>query len=175
MKNKTLVRLCISAVIAALYVAVSLALAPLSFGPVQVRIAEAMTLLPILFPQAIMGVTLGCFLTNLIGAMMGVNILGFFDVLAGTLATLIAAVLSWKLRNVRLKGLPLASALMPVLLNALIIGGELAYVLFPEALLTGFMINAFQVGLGELLACLFLGLPLVKMLDKAQIARRFGL
>ena len=67
MKNKTLVRFCISAVIAALYAAVSLALAPLSFGPVQIRIAEA-TLLPVLFPEAIAGVTLGCFLTNLIGA-----------------------------------------------------------------------------------------------------------
>ena len=72
MKNKTLVRFCISAVIAALYAAVSLALAPLSFGPVQIRIAEAMTLLPVLFPEAIAGVTLGCFLTNLIGAIMGV-------------------------------------------------------------------------------------------------------
>ena len=68
--NKTLVRFCISAVIAALYAAVSLALAPLSFGPIQIRIAEAMTLLPILFPEAIAGVTLGCFLTNLIGAIL---------------------------------------------------------------------------------------------------------
>ena len=94
MKNKTLVRFCISAVIAALYAAVSLALAPLSFGPIQIRIAEAMTLLPILFPEAIAGVTLGCFLTNLIGAILGVNLLGFFDVFAGTLATFLAAMLT---------------------------------------------------------------------------------
>ena len=175
MKNKTLVRFCISAVIAALYAAVSLALAPLSFGPVQTRIAEAMTLLPVLFPEAIAGVTLGCFLTNLIGAIMGVNLLGFFDVLAGTLATFLAALLTWKFRKLCVKGLPLVSALMPVLFNAVIVGAELAYVLYPTALVTGFMINALEVGFGELIACFVLGLPLVKALDKAQVARRFGL
>ena len=113
MKNKTLVRFCISAVIAALYAAVSLALAPLSFGPIQIRIAEAMTLLPILFPEAIAGVTLGCFLTNLIGAILGVNLLGFFDVFAGTLATFLAAMLTWRCRKLCVKGVPLVSALMP--------------------------------------------------------------
>ena len=175
MKNKTLVRFCISAVIAALYAAVSLSLAPLSFGPIQIRIAEAMTLLPILFPEAIAGVTLGCFLTNLIGAILGVNLLGFFDVFAGTLATFLAAMLTWRCRKLCVKGVPLVSALMPVLFNAVIIGAELAYVLYPTALLTGFVINALEVGFGELVACFILGLPLVKALDKAQLAKRFGL
>lgn len=175
MKNKTLFRLCLSAVIAALYAAVSLALAPISFGAVQVRVAEALTLLPVLFPEAIAGVTLGCFLTNLIGAMTGMNILGFADVLIGTLATFAAAVMTWKLRRIRVAGLPLCSALMPVLFNAVIIGGELAFVLFPDQLLTGFVINALQVGLGELLACLILGLPLVQVLNRTELARRFGL
>lgn len=175
MKNKTLFRLCLSAVIAALYAAVSLALAPISFGAVQVRVAEALTLLPVLFPEAIAGVTLGCFLTNLIGAMTGMNILGFADVLIGTLATFAAAVMTWKLRRIRVAGMPLCSALMPVLFNAVIIGGELAFVLFPDQLLTGFVINALQVGLGELLACLILGLPLVQVLNRTELARRFGL
>ena len=175
MTNKTLFRLCLSAVIAALYAAVSLALAPISFGAVQVRVAEALTLLPVLFPEAIAGVTLGCFLTNLIGAMTGMNILGFADVLIGTLATFAAAVMTWKLRRIRVAGLPLCSALMPVLFNAVIIGGELAFVLFPDQLLTGFVINALQVGLGELLACLILGLPLVQVLNRTELARRFGL
>ena len=162
MKNKTLFRLCLSAVIAALYAAVSLALAPISFGAVQVRVAEALTLLPVLFPEAI-------------GAMTGMNILGFADVLIGTLATFAAAVMTWKLRRIRVAGLPLCSALMPVLFNAVIIGGELAFVLFPNQLLTGFVINALQVGLGELLACLILGLPLVQVLNRTELARRFGL
>ena len=64
---------------------------------------------------------------------------------------------------------------MPVLFNAVIIGGELAFVLFPDQLLTGFVINALQVGLGELLACLILGLPLVQVLNRTELARRFGL
>lgn len=134
-----------------------------------------MTLLPILFPEAIAGVTLGCFLTNLIGAILGVNLLGFFDVFAGTLATFLAAMLTWRCRKLCVKGVPLVSALMPVLFNAVIIGAELAYVLYPTALLTGFVINALEVGFGELVACFILGLPLVKALDKAQLAKRFGL
>ena len=111
----------------------------------------------------------------LIGAIMGVNLLGFFAVLAGTLATFLAALLTWKFRKLCVKGLPLVSALMPVLFNAVIVGAELAYVLYPTALVTGFMINALEVGFGELIACFVLGLPLVKALDKAQVARRFGL
>ena len=130
---------------------------------------------PILFPEAIAGVTLGCFLTNLIGAILGVNLLGFFDVFAGTLATFLAAMLTWRCRKLCVKGVPLVSALMPVLFNAVIIGAELAYVLYPTALLTGFVINALEVGFGELVACFILGLPLVKALDKAQLAKRFSL
>lgn len=106
---------------------------------------------------------------------MGVNLLGFFDVLAGTLATFLAALLTWKFRKLCIQGLPIVSALMPVLFNAVIVGAELAYVLYPTALVTGFVINALEVGLGELVACFVLGLPLVKALDKAQVAKRFGL
>lgn len=175
MKNKTVKTLCLGAVLAAMYAAVSLALAPLSFGNIQIRLAEALTLLPILFPEAIFGVTLGCFITNLIGAMMGVNILGFADVFIGTLATFLAGILTYKLRNVRWKGLPILSALMPVLFNALFIGGELALVLFPTTLIAGFLINALEVGFGELLACFILGLPLVKYLEKMELTKRFKL
>ena len=103
---------------------------------------------------------------------MGVNLLGFFDVLAGTLATFLAALLTWKFRKLCIQGLPIVSALMPVLFNAVIVGAELAYVLYPTALVTGFAINALEVGLGELIACFVLGLPLVKALDKALIKVR---
>ena len=83
---------------------------------------------------------------------------------------------SWRrFRKLCIQGLPIVSALMPVLFNAVIVGAELAYVLYPTALVTGFVINALEVGLGELIACFVLGLPLVKALDKAQVAKRFGL
>ena len=84
------------AMIAAVYTAVSLALAPISFGMMQVRIAEALTMLPLIYEPGIWGVTLGCFLTNLLGVMMGINPTGAIDAVVGTLATLGAAVLHWE-------------------------------------------------------------------------------
>lgn len=81
------------ALIAAAYTALSLALAPLSFGYAQVRVSEALTLLPLFSPNAVWGVTLGCALTNAVGAAMGVNF-GVADVVFGTLATLVSALLT---------------------------------------------------------------------------------
>ena len=88
MKTKKIVT---GAVIAALYTALCLALPALRYGTVQVRFSEALTLLPVLLPGGLMGVTLGCFLTNLVGVFLGTNILGALDVLFGTLAALLAA------------------------------------------------------------------------------------
>lgn len=174
--TQTLKRLCIMAVIAALYTAVSLALAPLSYGNIQVRVAEALTLLPILFPQSIAALALGCALTNLFGAMMGVNLLGFADVFVGTLATVLAAICTWKLRHVKTFNQPLLSALMPILFNGVIIGAELSFVLFPASqFMLGWLINGAEVAIGEAIACLVFGLPLIHMLKKADLVKRFGL
>jgi uncharacterized membrane protein len=168
--NARLKKFTIIAMIAALYTAVSLALAPITYGSIQVRVAEALTLLPIIYPPAIWGVTLGCALTNLVGAMMGINVLGFMDVFVGTFATFLAAVCTYKLRKIEFKGLPLLAASMPVLFNAVIIGFELAFVYFPlESMMFGFMISAIEVGLGELVSCFVFGIPLIKILNKTKI------
>ena len=152
------------AIIAALYTALTVLLAPLSYGEVQIRFSEAFTLLPILMPEAVPALLVGCLLSNILGGCT------IFDIVFGSLATLLAAVCTRRLRDKFW-----LAALMPVLFNAVIIGAELAYVLYPTALLTGFVINALEVGFGELVACFILGLPLVKALDKAQLAKRFGL
>ena len=83
----------VSAMIAAVYTAVSLALSLFSFGVVQIRVAECLTLLPVLSPLGIYGVTIGCLLTNIVGVAMGLTMP--VDILFGTLATAIAAVLSY--------------------------------------------------------------------------------
>ena len=167
-QNPSVRKLVRCGVVAAIYVVLCMALQPLSYGAVQVRVAEALCLLPVFGAEYIAGVVLGCFLANLLGSTI-------VDVIFGTLATLLACLVTYKLRNIRIKGLAVAASLPPVLFNAVIIGGELAFVLFPDQLLTGFVINALQVGLGELLACLILGLPLVQVLDRTELARRFGL
>lgn len=167
--NARLKRFTIIAMIAAVYTVVSVALAPITYGNIQVRIAEALTLLPIIYPPAIWGVTLGCALTNLVGAMTGMNILGFMDVFVGTFATFLAAVCTYRLRNIEFKGLPLLAAFMPVLFNAIIIGLELAVVFFPAAITSGFIISALEVGFGELVSCFVIGIPLIKVLAKTKI------
>ena len=77
--------LCLMAAIAAIYAALTLSLPVLSYGPVQLRLAEALTVLAFLCPEAIVGLTLGCFLSNLLGSPY------VLDWVFGTLATLIAA------------------------------------------------------------------------------------
>ncbi len=158
------------ALIAALYSTVSLVLAPFSFGNIQVRVAEGLTLLPLLSPLPILGLTLGCFITNFIGVVMGVNILGMMDVFIGTIATLIAAVLTYYFRNVKIKGFPLLSTLMPIVINAIIIGAELAYVFAPEFTFTYFLIFALEVGIGQTIAVYLVGLPILNALKKRNIS-----
>ena len=102
--------LCISAAIAALYAALTVLLAPISYGPVQCRISEAMTLLPILLPQAVPGLFIGCVIANLFTGMIT-------DEIFGSLATLIAALGTYLLRKK-----PLLAAACPVIANSVIVG-----------------------------------------------------
>ena len=103
------------AVVAALYVALCLGLAPFSYGAVQVRVAEALCLLPLFGPEYILGVTLGCALANLLGSTM-------IDVVFGTLATFLACLCTYAVRHARVGGLAIPAALPPILWNAVIVG-----------------------------------------------------
>ena len=149
-----------AAVIAACYTALNLlaaavpALGTLAFGPLQVRLAEGLTVLPFLFPAAVPGLALGCLVSNLLGAAFGLGG-GPLDVLFGTLATLLAALLTARCRRAALAPLP------PVLLNGLVVSGALALTLKLPYLPT-----AAAVTLGEALACYGLGYPLLRYLVK---------
>ena len=163
-------KLAVIAMIAALYTGVSILLAPFSFGSIQVRVAEVLTLLPVLLTESIIAVTLGCFLTNLIGVLSGNNMLGIIDIIFGTLTTLIAALLTRRFAKVVYRGYPWLSALPPIILNALVVGAELAYVLSPSGSFSWqlFWLYTAQVGLGQFLAVFVLGLPLIKKLAESS-------
>lgn len=150
-----------AAMIAAVYAVVTLLLQPISFGALQLRASEALTLLPVLFPEAVGGLALGCAISNLIGVATGANICGIADVFFGTAATLGAAILSRVLREYTWHGLPILSALMPVVFNGVIIGAELSIVLGLP-----FWLCVLEVAGGEALAVFALGLPLTKALQK---------
>ena len=156
------------AMIASMYTAISIGIAPLSFGVVQIRFAEALVLLAVFGKRSIYGVTLGCAITNAIGAAMGVNILGPIDIVVGTLATLLAALMSYQLRNIRFKGIPVLSAIPPVLVNAIAIGYELMWVSGGNNLAV-FLTNFTSVAVGQVISCVFLGLIMLQMLSKVGI------
>ncbi len=152
------------ATIAAVYIAMCLVFAPISYGPVQVRLAEALTILAVLSPHAIIGLTLGCFIANMI---TGVAI----DMVVGTAATLIAAILTYQLRNIRFRGLPVLSSLPPVILNAIFVGAQLAY-LFPidgASFAVTWASYGFSVGVGQVISCCFLGLLLIYVIEKRPV------
>ena len=160
-------RLVRCAVIAAVYVVLCLALAPFSYGAVQVRIAEALCLLPVFGTEYIVGVTLGCFLANLLGSTV-------IDAVFGTLATLLACLVTYKLRNVRVKGLAIPASLPPVVFNMLIVGAfEITFFFSdtaPTAALAAF--NAVAVGIGEIISCTIVGVALVKLVESNEGLKR---
>lgn len=171
MENRKLKRLVTGALLAAVYSVLALALPLFSFGPVQFRISEALTLLPVFSPAAGIGVTVGCLITNGIGFLMGATFPQ--DILFGTLATLLGCVLTWLLRGIRFRGLPVLSALAPVVCNTLIIGWEINTFFLEAPSFVGFVTSAVGVGLGELAACVVLGLLLVVFLERTGLDRYF--
>ncbi|MEG1594569.1 MAG: QueT transporter family protein [Oscillibacter sp.] len=159
----TVRQLTTAGVIAALYAGLTLLLPIPQYGGVQLRVAEAMTVLPFLFPAAIPGLAVGCFLANLLGSPF------VLDWVFGTSATLLAALCTRRCPNQYLAPLP------PVICNALIVGAEVAYfsTLDGALFLPAFAFNALTIGLGEAVACYALGLPLLKWLSKSPLLRSF--
>ena len=139
------------AVIAAIYVTLTVALAPFSFKEIQVRIAEALTILPVFTPAAVPGLAVGCLLSNIIGGAP------LPDIVFGSMATLIGAVGTWLLR----KSKPVVAVMPPIVANMLIVPFILRYAYGVPLPIPLMMVT---VGLGEVISCGVLGLLLHKAL-----------
>ena len=149
-------RIARAALIAALYLLLTLLLQAISFGPTQLRVSEALMLLPVLTADAVPGLTVGCLLANLLGG--GV----WFDVLFGTLATLLSA---WFVRRLRSK--PVIAAAAPVVLNALIVGPVVYFGYVRTPFRWAALLSAVgTVALGQAVVCYVLGLPLLRVLRR---------
>lgn len=146
--TKYLVR---AAVIAALYAALALAVYPLSYGPIQLRVSEALTVLPLFFPEAIVGLSVGCFIANIP--------MGIWDMLIGTAATLIAAVLTRLSKKIWLGIIP------PVLTNAFLV--PVIFLTMPD-MTDPYLVSVLTVGLGELVSVVALGVPLYFALNRLR-------
>lgn len=143
-----------AAMIAAIYVVLVEVFKPFSYGIMQVRVAEMLTVLPYFTPAAVPGLTIGVLVSNALGPN------GMLDIIFGTLATLIAAYLTYKTRKKILAPLP------PVLVNAVIVGIMLHYIFLGTPDETALHIIMGWVALGQIIACYGLGYPLMLILDK---------
>lgn len=136
-------------IIAALYVAVTFAFSAISYGQVQIRLAEALTLLPMILPEAVLGLFIGCLLANLLGPW------GAVDIIFGSLITLIAAFITYRFRYTP------AAYLSPILLNAFGVALYLyAFFRIP------YWATVIYIAAGQSVAVLALGIPLLRLVKK---------
>ena len=164
MKNrKSALFLTQAAVIAALYVAltyVSNALG-LAYGAIQFRLSEILTVLPVFTPAAIPGLTIGCILANITSPF------GVIDIVCGSVASLLAALCTYALKNVCIKGLPVLTVIPPVLFNAVIIGLEIWYLEGRVAEI--FIISALEIAAGQIVMCVAIGLSFIRIIRKTGV------
>lgn len=166
--KKTTKNLVIAAVIAAVYAGLTFIsnIFGIAYGPIQFRLSEALTILPVFTPAAIPGLCVGCFISNIAS-------FNPVDMLFGTAATFCAAVLSYWLRNVKIFSLPLLSAFVTVLVNAVLVGAEISLFLYNDGALAGYLVSALWVALGELVTAFALGLLLYTAITKNKKAFSF--
>lgn len=141
-------KLTLSAMIAALYAMLTVVLAPISYGPVQFRLSELLTVFPFFIPEAVPGLFLGCLAANII------NGFGPLDIAIGSSATLLAAWLTCRMPNLWLAAFP------PVIVNATAVGATIAYVAQIP-----YLMAILYIGTSEAAVCLFLGVPLCKFIE----------
>lgn len=152
MRDKKVLFMVQAAAIAAIYVVLTIVFAPLSFGEVQIRFAEVLTILPFFTPAAIPGLFIGCIIGNYMGGAIPI------DIVCGSIATLIGALGSYALR-----GHKFLVPLPPIVANIVIV---------PFVLFYGYGINLpipfmmLTVGIGEVLSCGVLGLIVLLTLNK---------
>ena len=178
------------AIITAVYLVLTVATSFMSFTVIQLRLAEALAALPALFPSAIPGVFLGCLLANLLNPTP----LGMVDVILGSLVTLVAAILTWRLakpwrrqlaqevmgdtqqpQDTRFKkmGRSMLPLLPPIVLNALVVGSYIPYLIQPDhpppSLIAASIASIF---ISQSLVLFVAGLPLITALRKTPWAKR---
>ncbi|MCI8941145.1 MAG: QueT transporter family protein [Dorea sp.] len=155
MKNKNVTFLTQAAMIAAIYVVLTYVFAPFSFGEIQIRISEALTILPLFTPAAVPGLFIGCLIGNILGGAI------LPDIVFGSAATLLGALITYSLRDRK----PVLGPIPPIAANTVIV---------PFILRFGYGINLpipfmmLTVAIGEVISCGILGMILYTALSRYQ-------
>ena len=169
MQNKRVIYITQAAIIAALYAVLTIGQNTLLPGTasavVQFRVAEVLCVLAIYTPAAIPGLTIGCIIANISSVTAG---LGVYDMVFGSIASLLAAITMFLLRNVRIKNIPFLALLMPAIFNGIIIGFEIDFFFIGNLSFNfvDFLIQGGLVALGELVVLMVLGIPACILLNK---------
>ena len=163
----------IAAVVGAAYAALTVGLAPISYGAIQFRVSEVLCILPYFIPSTAWGLFIGCAIANILGG-------GVLDIVFGSLATLLAAlVTAWLGKKEHTLGNSVLACLQPVVFNAVIVGAVVTAVFTVE----GETVNPFthlglyaataaSVGFGEAVVLLALGLPLMRWLPRQEFFKK---
>ena len=169
-KKSTVLRIATAAVVAAAYAALTIALAPISYGALQFRVSEALTVLPFFMPCTVWGLWIGCILANLYTGTVA-------DIVFGSLATLLAALCTaWFGKRGNTVKNRILGCLMPVVFNALIVGAVLTWGYQIQEFsdpLASFGFNALTVGLGEAGVLYLIGYTLLHQLPKIKLFREY--
>ena len=155
MINKTFIK---TIVITSIYIILCYIFSFISFGPIQLRLSEILCLLTIENPVYIIGIAIGCFISNLL-----LSPLGTIDAIVGTIASIIGCLLGYTFRKVKYKNFPLLSAVIISLVNAVVVAIEMNYVLSNNNI---FIYSFLEIFLGELVVLVAIGYPLYNKLLK---------
>lgn len=165
MKRFSVKQIAFCGLIAAMYVVFTWILGEFGYGPIQFRFSECMTVLPFAFPVATAGLTVGCFLANLMSTV------GPLDLILGTVATLLGALGTQACRK---RDLWWLAPLPPVLSNGIFIG--ILLTAYSETrTFSYFLTMAAQIGLSEFICCYALGLPLLFAIRHYQKSNKRGI
>lgn len=151
-----------SALIAAIYAAVTMSLCFQSYGVIQFRLSEALTVLPFFSSYSIPGLFIGCIISNIISPS------GILDMVFGSLATLLAAIITYYIGKSSIKYKEYIAPMPAVIVNALVVGVMLHYTINWPLILA-----VLQVGLGELVCCYGIGLPMLLFINRNTSIRKY--
>lgn len=159
-----------AAIVGAAYAVLTMALAPISYGAIQLRVSEVLCILPYFMPCTAWGLFIGCAAANLLTG-------NIFDIIFGSLATLAAALLTAAIgKRKRTLANSALACLMPVVFNALVVGAVITAAYEGMNLFQHFgvfALNAAYVGLGEAIVLYVLGLPLMRYLPGKKFFKEF--
>lgn len=160
--RKKINHLVFAALIGSIYATLTILLTPISYGQIQVRVAEALTVLPFFSSYSIWGLFVGCIVANIFGGN------GPIDIIFGSLATLVAAIITYYIGKSNIRFKKYLAPLPPVIINAVVVGFILNYTLQLPLIIT-----MLWVGLGEAVSCYVTGLAVLTVFEKNSALMKY--